>query len=101
MAFNFNNNNNNKELFNMSLYGANVTNPRQISNNCITFTLKCKGFSLYNMRLIEGKNGNRFITPPATKSNGNYYNQYAVYLSEIDEKAIIDRIMELMANESN
>lgn len=103
MAFNFNNSNNKNDgaKFDIAKYGAEVRNPRQIGDSCITFTLKCDGFSLYNMRLIEGKSGKRFITPPATKSNGNYYNQYAIYLSDSDEKTIIDAIMQLMESGGN
>lgn len=103
MAFNFNNNNknNNGEKFDIEKYGAEVRNPRQIGDNCIVFTLKCNGFSLYNMRLIEGKSGKRFITSPETKSNGNYYKQYAIYLSDSDEQDIIDTIMQLMESGGN
>lgn len=104
MAFKFNNSNKSNDdgaKFDIAKYGAEARNPRQIGDNCITFTLKCDGFSLYNMRLIEGKSGKRFITPPATKSNGNYYNQYAIYLSDSDEQMLIDTIMQLMESGGN
>lgn len=70
-----------------------VKNARVVTNDLITFTLKCHGFSLYNMKLVNGKKG-YFITPPSTKSsNGAYYNQYAIYLSEEDEKSLIDSVL--------
>lgn len=104
MAFKFNNNNNNDNgaKFGIVKYGAKVCNPRQIGENCITFTLKCDGFSLYNMRLIEGKHGERFVTPPQLKgSDGKYYNQYAIYLSDKDEQTIIDTLLDMLGGEDN
>ena len=103
MAFKFNNkNNNNREKFDLVKYDAEVTNPRQIGANCITFTLRCGGFSLYNMRLVEGKDGKRFVTPPASKGNdGKYYNEYAIYLSEADEQTIIDTVLNMLGGDGN
>ena len=80
----------NKAKFDMVATEAIVQNARVVTDDLITFTLKCHGFSLYNMKLVNGKKG-YFITPPSTKSsNGAYYNQYAIYLSEEDEKSLID-----------
>ena len=85
--------NQNKPKFDMVKCVAIVQNVRVVTDDLITFTLKCKGFSLYNMKLVNGKNG-YFITPPSSKaSNGAYYNQYAIYLSEEDEKALIDSVL--------
>ena len=73
--------------------GATVTNARVIADTCITFTLKCQGFALYNLKLCEGREG-YFIAPPSTKgSNGKYYNQYAVYLSSEDERRMIEDVL--------
>ena len=82
-----------KAKFDMIATEAIVQNARVVTDDLITFTLKCHGFSLYNMKLVNGKNGN-FITPPSVKgSNGAYYNQYAIYLSEEDEKSLIDSVL--------
>ena len=79
--------------FDMVATEAIVQNARVVTDDLITFTLKCHGFSLYNMKLVNGKNG-YFITPPSVKSsNGAYYNQYAIYLSEEDEKNLIDSVL--------
>lgn len=79
--------------FDMAATEAIVQNARVVTDNLITFTLKCHGFSLYNMKLVNGKEG-YFITPPSTKgSNGVYYNQYTIYLSEDDEKSLIDSVL--------
>lgn len=83
----------NKAKFDMVATEAIVQNARVVTDDLITFTLKCHGFSLYNMKLVNGKNG-EFITPPSVKSsNGAYYNQYAIYLSEEDEKDLIDNVL--------
>lgn len=102
MAFNFNNGNRDREVFDMVKYGAEITNPRQISDNCIVFTLQCAGFSLYNMRLVEGRDGRRFIAPPSSKgSDGKYYNQYAAYLSDADQQTIIADILHMLGGNDN
>lgn len=78
---------------NLMAVGATVTNARVIGDTCITFTLKCQGFSLYNMKLCEGRDGN-FIAPPSTKGkDGKYYSQYAVYLSNEDEQRMIEDVL--------
>lgn len=85
--------NQNKAKFDMVATEAIVQNARVVTDDLITFTLKCHGFSLYNMKLVNGKKG-YFITPPSVKgSNGAYYNQYAIYLSEEDEKSLIDSVL--------
>lgn len=83
----------NKAKFGMIATEAIVQNARVVTDDLITFTLKCHGFSLYNMKLVNGKKG-YFITPPSVKgSNGTYYNQYAIYLSEEDKKSLIDSVL--------
>ena len=70
--------NQNMPKFDIVATEAIVQNAKVVTENLITFTLKCHGFSLYNMKLVDGKNG-YFITPPSVKSsNGAYYNQFAV-----------------------
>lgn len=79
--------------FDMIATEAIIQNARVVTDDLITFTLKCHGFSLYNMKLVNGKKG-YFITPPSIKgSNGTYYNKYAIYLSDEDEKNLIDSVL--------
>lgn len=85
---------NTRTYFDMRVTEAVVTNAKVITDKLITFTLKCHGFSLYGMKLVEGKDGKRFITPPSVKGlNGTYYNQYALYLTEEDQNALIDSVL--------
>ena len=86
-------NNQRDAKFDMIATEAIIQNAHIVTDDLITFTLRCHGFSLYNMKLVNGKKG-YFIAPPSTKaSNGAYYNQYAIYLSEEDEKALIDSVL--------
>lgn len=84
--------------FDMAENVAMVTNVRQISETCIGFTLKCKGFSLYGLRAVERRDDNGwFISVPATKGkDGNYYNNYSLYLRDEDQEAIIDTIFKIL-----
>ena len=87
-----------RAVIDLSGVGADVAHVRQISDSCIVFTLRCKGFSFYNMRVIERKsNGEPFIAMPQDKgSDGKYYNRYAVYLSEADQKALIEKVFAIV-----
>jgi DNA-binding cell septation regulator SpoVG len=65
-----------------------VRNVRQVADNCLTFTLRISGIDLYGMRLVDGKKG-RFITASSTKGkNGNYYENYRVYLDDSGRNAV-------------
>lgn len=84
--------------FDMAENVAMVTNVRQISETRVGFTLKCKGFSLYNLRAVERRDDNGwFISVPATKGkDGKYYNNYGLYLRDEDQEAIIDTIFKIL-----
>lgn len=84
--------------FDMAENVAMVTNVRKINDACIGFTLKCKGFSLYGLRAVEKKDGSSwFISIPATKGNdGNYYNNYGLYLRDEDQEAILDTVFKII-----
>lgn len=102
MAFNVNrkgNENDRKDRVCMDIksMGYEVTNVRVITDSFITFTLKFKGFSLYNMRVVESKKtGNSFISVPQSKGPDlRYYNQYAVYLSDEDQHMLINEVFKI------
>lgn len=84
--------------FDMAENVAMVTNVRQISETCVCFTLKCKGFSLYGLRAVERKDDNGwFISVPATKGkDGNYYDNYGLYLRDEDQEAILDTVFKIL-----
>lgn len=83
-----------KQFF--SIKGMKVTNVREVagkSANTIFFSLTGNGLGLYNLRIVEGARGS-FIAPPQSKgSDGKYYNQYGVYLSDDDQARIIKAVV--------
>lgn len=84
--------------FDMVANVAMVTNVRKINDKCIGFTLKCKGFSLYNLRVVQHNRGEGwFISVPATKGkDGNYYNNYGLYLRDEDQESILDTVFNIL-----
>lgn len=97
MAFKTKKKNNDMIYFELGSYKATVKNARVLSETCAVFTLSCAGFALYNLRVVCTADGKEFIAPPSTKAkNGNYYDQYAIYLSEEDQKTLIAKVKELI-----
>ena len=89
---------NNTERTYLNIKGMKVQNVRRLGK-VVAFTLTGNGLGLYNMRLVNRKNG-YFIAPPQVKGNdNNWYNQYAVYLEAEDEEKIIRRVLELVPAE--
>mgnify|MGYP003295607250 CR=1 FL=1 len=79
-----------KTYFNID--GMTVTNCRVLSDNVLAFTLTGKGIGLYNLRVVDSKNG-KFVGAPQSKGkDGNWYNQYALYLTDEDQKKIIEEV---------
>ena len=87
-----------RTYFDMAENVAMVTNVRQISETCVCFTLKCKGFSFYGLRAVERKDDNGwFISVPATKGkDGKYYTNYGLYLRDEDQESIIDTVFKIL-----
>lgn len=84
--------------FDMAENVAMVTNVRKINDKCIGFTLRCKGFSLYNLRAVQHNRGEGwFISVPATKGkDDNYYDNYGLYLRDEDEESILDTVFKIL-----
>ena len=74
-----------------------VTNVRAVAGNVVAFTLKMNGLSLYNMKVIESTRGDtageRFLFNGQSRgADGNYYNNYELYLSDEDRDRIIEAV---------
>lgn len=87
-----------KKITYFDLKDYEVTNVRKLEFGTF-FTLKFEGLSLYNLRVVpEGKNYDAFIAMPQVKgSDGNYYDEYKIYLSDEDTAAVlaeVDRILD-------
>lgn len=74
-----------------------VRSVRQVSDNCLTFTLRLYGIDLYGMRLVEGEKST-FITASANKGkNGKYYDNFRVYFAEDAAQAVENAVREAYA----
>lgn len=81
-----------KEKTYFNIEGMTVTNCRVLSDNVLAFTLTGNGLGLYNLRVVDSKNG-KFIGAPQSKGkDGNWYNQYALYLTDEDQEKIIAEV---------
>ena len=74
----------------MKIEDFSVSNVRVLSETAVSFTLKITGATFYNMRIVETKEGTRFISSPQIKAkNGKYYYQYYLGLDDDTAKEII------------
>ena len=79
-----------KEKTYLNITGMTIGNVRRLSKTVIAFSLLGNGLGLYNMRIVDGRNG-KFVAAPQEKGkDGEYYNVYSVYLSDDDQKRIIE-----------
>ena len=83
--------------FNLKDSGWSITNVRIVTEHMVTFTLKMHGLSLYNMKVTESTKGETagkmFLSNGQSKgSDGKYYNNYALYLSDEDKDMIIKAV---------
>ena len=78
-----------KEQPTFDVKGMKVEKVRKLSDKVIAFSLLGKGLGLYNLKVISGQKGEFVAAPQEKGKDGKYYNVYAVYFSEADEKKII------------
>lgn len=83
--------------FNLKDTSWSITNVRVVTEHMVTFTLKMCGLSLYNMKVTESIKGDTagqmFLSNGQSKgSDGKYYNNYALYLSDEDRNRIIEAV---------
>ena len=77
----------------MKIEDFSVSNVRVLSETAVSFTLKITGATFYNMRVVETKEGTRFIASPQIKAkNGKYYYQYYLGLDDGTAKEIITAV---------
>ena len=77
---------------NFSLEGMEIKNVRELSDTVVAFSLCGRGLGLYNLRVVDGSKGAFISTPQSKGSDGKYYAQYALYLSDADEEKLIEQI---------
>ena len=78
----------------LNIKGATVSDYHFLSDKVIAFTLNLPGLALYNMKVIDGKNG-AFVAPPQNKSNKSdrWVDAVGVWLSERDEDDIAQAVI--------
>ena len=77
--------------------GWSIANVRVVTEHVVSFTLKMRGLSLYNMKVTESTKdetaGQMFLSNGQSKgSDGKYYNNYALFLSDEDKDLIIKAV---------
>lgn len=74
-----------------------VRRAKAFENGSVSFDLTIDGFiTIYNMRVVEGKNGD-FVSFPSRKGkDGKYYSYVWFKLDEADEKAILEKVQEVL-----
>lgn len=79
----------------LNIKGATVSACRFLSDKVIAFTLNLPGLALYNMKVIDGKNG-AFVIPPQNKNtkNDRWVDAVGIWLDSTDE----DRIAQVVIN---
>lgn len=80
------------EKSNFSIEGMEIKNVRELSDTVVAFSLCGNGLGLYNLRVVDGSKGSFISTPQSKGSDGKYYAQYALYLSEADEDKLIEAV---------
>ena len=72
-----------------------VSNVRVVdgkNGDLVFFTLALNGVTIYNCRVATGKNGDFISFPQYKGSDGKYYNNVYVVLSDEDTAAILENI---------
>lgn len=64
----------------------------------VFFTLTINGVTIYNCRVVTGKNGDFISFPQYKGSNGKYYNNVYVSLSDEDSSRILEEIQKQIDN---
>ena len=62
------------------------------NGDIIFFTLTINGVTIYNCRAATGKNGDFISFPQYKGTNGNYYNNVYIAISDDDSKKILDEV---------
>ncbi len=79
-----------------------VSNVRVVdgkNGDLVFFTLNINGVTIYNCRVATGKNGDFISFPQYKGSNGTYYNNVYVAISDEDSAKILDEIQKAIDNQ--
>lgn len=68
------------------------------NGDLVFFTLTINGVTIYNCRVATGKNGDFISFPQYKGSNGTYYNNVYVSISDEDSNRILEKIQKQIDN---
>lgn len=68
------------------------------NGDLVFFTLAINGVTIYNCRVATGKNGDFISFPQYKGSNGTYYNNVYVSISDEDSNRILEEIQKQIDN---
>ena len=90
-------NNENKEretikITSISLPEDTVREVKGTKGTTIFFTMKINGVTIYNCKIMHGKNGDFISFPQTQGKDGNYYSIVWVPLSDSDSEKIIAKV---------
>ena len=92
----------NKEREFIEVRSFEVKNVRVVdgkNGDLVFFTLVINGVTIYNCRVATGKNGDFISFPQYKGTNGRYYNNVYVSLSDEDSKHILEEIQKAIDGE--
>lgn len=69
-----------------------VSRVREVKGGTVFFTLTLNGVTIYDCRVVEGKNGDFIAFPSEKGSDGKYYSKVWASLSDEDSAAIIAEV---------
>lgn len=84
-----------QERVNIEIRSMEVKNVRVVAGkngDLVFFTLELNGVTIYNCRVATGKNGDFISFPQYKGSDGKYYNNVYVSLSDEDSAKILEEI---------
>lgn len=84
-----------QERMNIEIRSMDVKNVRVVAGkngDLVFFTLELNGVTIYNCRVSTGKNGDFISFPQYKGSDGKYYNNVYVSLSDEDSAKILEEI---------
>lgn len=76
----------------LNIKGATISGARYLSDKVIAFTLGLPGLCIYNMKVVDGKEGPFLSTPQIKGKNDRWNDVCAVFLSDADAEKVIQTV---------
>lgn len=74
-----------------------IKRAKAFEGGSVSFDLVIDGWiTIYNMRVVEGKNGDFISFPKRRATDGNYYSYVWFKMDDNDQKAILEKVQEVL-----